>query len=417
MSVLVKRAGVYTEALGVFVKAGGTYQAATVFSKIGGQYLQAQEPTPAPPAFTVQPSPQTVDEGQTATFGPVSVTGYPAPTLQWQVDTGGGFADIDGATSASYTTPTLALADSGNLYRCVATNTEGTANSNSADLTVNAAGEGLAVDEAASTGVTFSTITAGDTDYRVARIEVGGSLVVTRGGDVEWLGVAGGGPGGSPNAGFSGAAGGGAGGLRKFVAGETGNTEAGPLTLGVNTYTISVGAGGTPAQGAGTNGADTTISGPDITTLTCVGGGRGAAEDGAEANGGGSGGGGAFSAGTGGAGTSGQGNAGATIEFGLGGGGGGAGAAGTQPNGGDGIESSIDGTPTYYAGGGGGADGPFDPNGGTGGLGGGGAGGEDGARTGGNGVDGLGGGGGGGAGSSNLGGSGGRGVFILRWPI
>jgi hypothetical protein len=272
-----------------------------------------------------------------------------------------------------------------------------------------------AVDEVASTGAVFSTVNIGGVDYRLAVFDEDGQLVVTEGGDFEWLGVAGGGPGGSPTAGFSGAGAGGAGGLRKYVQGEPNNTEAGPLALSVNSYAISVGAGGTPAQGAGTNGEDTTIAGPDIGTLTCVGGGRGAAEDGIGATGGGSGGGGAFSSGTGGSGTSGQGNPGGTIAFGLGAGGGGAGSPGAQPNGGDGIESSIDGVPTYYAGGGGGADGPFDPNGGAGGLGGGGDGGDSAERTGQDGADGLGGGGGGGSGNANLGGRGGRGVVKVRW--
>jgi hypothetical protein len=169
-----------------------------------------------------------------------------------------------------------------------------------------------AVNEGASSGVTFSTINVGGTDYRVARIESAGTLVVSEGGDFEWLGVGGGGPGGSNTAGSAGAGGGGAGGLRKYVAGEANNTEGGPLTLGVNSYTITVGAGGTPSSGAGTNGGDTSISGPDISTLTCVGGGRGGAEDSVSAASGGSGGGGAFTASTPGSGTSGQGNSGAS---------------------------------------------------------------------------------------------------------
>ena len=186
-----------------------------------------------------------------------------------------------------------------------------------------------AVNEGASSGVTFSTINVGGTDYRVARIESAGTLVVSEGGDFEWLGVGGGGPGGSATTGFSGCGGGGAGGFRKYVTGEANNTEGSPLTLGANSYAITVGDGGMPSRGAGSNGQDTTISGPDISTLTCVGGGRGGAEDSIAAASGGSGGGGAFTASTPGSGASGQGNSGASNNnTPAGGGGGGAGAAG-----------------------------------------------------------------------------------------
>ena len=46
-----------------------------------------------------------------------------SPTIQWQVSTNGGvsFSDIAGATASSYTTPNLALTESGNQYRAIAT--------------------------------------------------------------------------------------------------------------------------------------------------------------------------------------------------------------------------------------------------------------------------------------------------------
>lgn len=67
--------------------------------------------------ITTQPVDTIGAEGGTVTFLVVvsgTVTGY-----QWQGNTGTGWIDIPGATNANYTTPVLALADSGNLYRVI----------------------------------------------------------------------------------------------------------------------------------------------------------------------------------------------------------------------------------------------------------------------------------------------------------
>ena len=89
-----------------------------------------------PPALTSQPTAVTVAQGQTATLTAV-VSGTPTPTLQWQVSANGGvsFANINGATSSSYSLLTAA-ADNGNRYRVVATNSVGTVTSQAALLTV-----------------------------------------------------------------------------------------------------------------------------------------------------------------------------------------------------------------------------------------------------------------------------------------
>ena len=86
------------------------------------------------PAITMQPVNQTVTAAQTATFS-VTATGTPTPTYQWQKN----MMNIAGATSASYTTPATAMTDSGEQFRVVVTNSAGSATSNSAALTVNAA--------------------------------------------------------------------------------------------------------------------------------------------------------------------------------------------------------------------------------------------------------------------------------------
>ena len=243
--------------------------------------------------------------------------------------------------------------------------------------------------------------------------------------------VAGGGGGGTQSGG-----GGGAGGYRSSVGGELsggGVSAANALTLiPGTTYSITVGAGGagTPAgsgsatRPVGTNGSDSAFS-----TITATGGGGGGSyrpTTGLAGISGGSGGGGAIVSGSGGSGTSGQGYAGGNggtdtnDNLDVGGGGGGAGGAGKSYNdattsvrgdGGVGVQSSITGSATYYAGGGGGAT----HNGSRYGLGGSGGGGN-GGNTNANGSDATvntGGGGGSGSEWSNNGGAGGSGVVIL----
>lgn len=92
----------------------------------------------AAPSITLQPSNQTVTAPASATFT-VAASGSPSPTYQWSVNTGSGWSAISGATSASYTTAPTTTAANGYQYRCVASNANGTATSNAATLTVNAA--------------------------------------------------------------------------------------------------------------------------------------------------------------------------------------------------------------------------------------------------------------------------------------
>lgn len=88
--------------------------------------------SPVSPSITAQPANQTVTVGQTATFS-VSATGTGPLSYQWQKNG----MNIAGATSASYSTPTTALSDSGSTFRAMVTNSVGTATSNLATLTVN----------------------------------------------------------------------------------------------------------------------------------------------------------------------------------------------------------------------------------------------------------------------------------------
>lgn len=228
---------------------------------------------------------------------------------------------------------------------------------------------------------------------------------------VDYLVIAGGGGGGGGNSATFSGAGGGAGG---FLTGSLAVTAT-PLTV-----TVGGGGNGGPTSGsgsAGSRGSDSVFS-----SITATGGGGGG---GANANPltGGSGGG-ATAAETGAAGTAGQGRNGATATgANAGAGGGGAGSVGFQQpgaggtnnggNGGTGISSSINGTPTTYSGGGGGgAYGTATA--GTGGAGGGASGGATNGAVGGTGTTNTGGGGGGGN-ETAAGGPGGSGIVIIRY--
>ena len=253
---------------------------------------------------------------------------------------------------------------------------------------------------------TGGTVTNAD-GYTIHTFIDSGTFTVNAGGDMEYLVVAGGG--GGSNTFYCG--GGGAGGM---LTGTLANVTPG-------TYTITRGGGGA----TGTNGSNGSNS--QFHTVIANGGGGGGGVNSIGLNGG-SGGGGGYQGGSGagngrlgGTGVAGQGNNGGQGNgengYGWGGGGGGAGANGTTAkapspivpgNGGIGVQSSITGTATYYAGGAGGRiDSAYSASGG---LGGGGSGG------GGSNADGT-------AGAPNTGGgggpskAGGSGIVIIRYLV
>lgn len=92
------------------VESGGT-----VTGKLKGSANDIQTPS-----ITAQPTGQTVTEGSAAMF---SVTASNAQTYQWQqsTDNGSSWANIESATSASYTISSTATDMSNYQYRCVVT--------------------------------------------------------------------------------------------------------------------------------------------------------------------------------------------------------------------------------------------------------------------------------------------------------
>jgi len=107
---------------------------------------------PVAPTITTQPTNQTVNAGATATFTVVA-TGTATLTYQWK---SGGTA-VTGATAASYTTPVLAVANSGTSYTVVVSNSAGSVTSNAATVTVNAVAPSI------TTQPTNQTVNAGAT--------------------------------------------------------------------------------------------------------------------------------------------------------------------------------------------------------------------------------------------------------------
>jgi hypothetical protein len=242
-------------------------------------------------------------------------------------------------------------------------------------------------------------------------------------GIVDYLVVAGGGAGGNDRAG-----GGGAGGYRTSVSGDLSGGSTSPetpLSISSGTYSIIVGNGGqwggdTGDTNPGPNGNDSVFH-----TITSLGGGGGASEHAAPSSGGSGGGGAYYHSSIGNNGTAGQGTSGASGYENFpserrSGGGGGASSAANLKDGGDGLSSTITGTPVIRGGGGGAGDnrdtiGTQGP--GSGGSGGGGDGGLGAGGTGSNGVAHTGGGGGGGGvgNDPSQGGDGGSGIVIIKY--
>src|SRR5271165_152133 len=88
------------------------------------------------PAITKQPLGATVEAGQGVTFE-AEASGFPEPTVQWQLSVGGGeFTNIEGATSNQLKIASALISEDGNRYRAVFTNVAGTATSEPATLSV-----------------------------------------------------------------------------------------------------------------------------------------------------------------------------------------------------------------------------------------------------------------------------------------
>ena len=98
---------------------------------------------PLAPVITGQPLNQTVTEGLTATFS-VTATGL-SLAYQWQRFSVSAVSWVNvtngtGGTTATYTTAATTAGNNGAQYRCLVSNTEGSATSDTATLTINPTG-------------------------------------------------------------------------------------------------------------------------------------------------------------------------------------------------------------------------------------------------------------------------------------
>ena len=130
-------------------------------------------PAAVAPTITQQPANAAVTVGQPASFA-VAATGTDPLNYQWQRNG----VDVAGANASSYTTAATVIGDSGATFRALVSNSAGSAASDSASLTVNAATGALVVALAAPTagaqpkqiGLSWTTSGAGAgaiTSYRV----------------------------------------------------------------------------------------------------------------------------------------------------------------------------------------------------------------------------------------------------------
>jgi hypothetical protein len=102
----------------------------------GGLFLMAFKEL-LPPAFVVQPTNQSTNSGSTATFTASASNSGGAITYQWQDNRTGSFTNVaSGGTSSSYTTPATDATYQGRSYRVVATDSNGSVTSGTAQLNV-----------------------------------------------------------------------------------------------------------------------------------------------------------------------------------------------------------------------------------------------------------------------------------------
>jgi Domain of unknown function (DUF4082)/Concanavalin A-like lectin/glucanases superfamily/Domain of unknown function (DUF4091)/Abnormal spindle-like microcephaly-assoc'd, ASPM-SPD-2-Hydin len=124
-----------------------------------------------PPSITAQPANQAVVAGQSATFS-VAASGTAPLAYQWNKN---GVA-IVGATSPSYITPSTTVSDNGAGFSVTVTNAVGTAISNSASLTVNAATYLLSANPST---LNFANVNTGSTGFLPVTLTNTGNSNVT----------------------------------------------------------------------------------------------------------------------------------------------------------------------------------------------------------------------------------------------
>jgi len=127
------------------ITTAGTVSGVT--STGGGDWVArsiALRPLLTGPTITAQPTNQTANAGATATFSVTATASAGSLSYQWQDNSTGSFANITGATSSTFTTPTATYSIQGRQYQCIVTDSNGSVTSAVAALLVafNLAGTG-----------------------------------------------------------------------------------------------------------------------------------------------------------------------------------------------------------------------------------------------------------------------------------
>ncbi len=138
--------------------APGSYRA--VFTNSGGSVVSNVADVLMAPVITQQPVGATISAGGTYEMT-ANAGGGPTPTVQWQfssTDPGAQWADIDGATSGSFT------ATQAGRYRAVFTNSEGSATTDEALLVVTSGSASPSGGSASPTGGGSPSATGGGSD-------------------------------------------------------------------------------------------------------------------------------------------------------------------------------------------------------------------------------------------------------------
>ncbi len=138
------------------------------FTNVGGSVVTtgAELTVDALPAITKQPQSATVIQGQNGTFESAA-TGFPTPTVQWEISTNGGtnWSNVEGATSTTLPLTAVTYTSNGDEYRAAYTNSAGTTYTNAATLTVTVPPVVTAQPEwqtaFAGEGVSFTAIASG----------------------------------------------------------------------------------------------------------------------------------------------------------------------------------------------------------------------------------------------------------------
>ena len=144
----------YTIASTVFADNGAKFRCVVSNSFSTATSSEATLTVKAPPSITTQPSDKTVAQGQPVSFT-VSAGGSTPLNYQWQRN----MVNIAGANSPGYTIASTVLADNGAKFRCVVSNSFGTANSNEATLTVQPPPPILQTEENSDHAIAFDSVT------------------------------------------------------------------------------------------------------------------------------------------------------------------------------------------------------------------------------------------------------------------